>query len=319
MLKPWQSLTSKSSTNCHISFRRVVDVTHETTDKAPTIPLQTLPTHQHISATRNKKRKLHALEETEGVEDFRRVRILHKMVEPIAAAFQYTEKSNPSTSQRDLELEDSEALGDGDEVIRKSEEKRAITSTNGQPKIRKHRLSDTPTQDTQRRSARQKQGLEARSNQDRRETRSATYPRSSSNDRSVSPEPISRREHRRVLEQRKFPQSISMNGYTATPDPPPALFAGMSNGVQNQNQNQVQNVAAQNPLASLLPQAQVPAIPQVALLGQDAQQQFQLIQLMAAQGIPPDQWGTALQLLAVADSDTRANASSARRTAGYTH
>jgi hypothetical protein len=56
----------------------VVDVTRETIDNASTIPLQTLPAHQHLSATRNKKRKLHALEETEGVEDFRRVRILHK-------------------------------------------------------------------------------------------------------------------------------------------------------------------------------------------------------------------------------------------------
>jgi PHD-finger len=80
----------------------------------------------------------------------------------------------------------------------KSEEKRAITSTSGQPKTRKRRPSDIPTQDTQRRSARQKQGLDARSNQDRRETRVATYPRQSSNDRSISPEPISRREHKRV-------------------------------------------------------------------------------------------------------------------------
>ena len=80
----------------------------------------------------------------------------------------------------------------------KSEEKRAITSTSGQPKTRKRRPSDIPTQDTQHRSARQKQGLDARSHQDRRETRSATYPRQSSIDRSVSPEPIPRREHRRV-------------------------------------------------------------------------------------------------------------------------
>jgi hypothetical protein len=82
LLNTWQSLTRKSSTTCHISFQRVVDVTHETTDNAPTIPLQTLPAHQDVSATRNKKRKLHALEETEGIEDFRRVRILHKMIEP---------------------------------------------------------------------------------------------------------------------------------------------------------------------------------------------------------------------------------------------
>ena len=76
-----------------------------------------------------------------------------------------------------------------------------------------------------------------------------------------------------------------------------SLFAGMSNGAQNQNQNQ--NPAPQNLLASLLPQAQAqaPPLPQAAPLGQDAQQQLQLLQLMAAQGIPPDQWATALQLL----------------------
>jgi hypothetical protein len=80
----------------------------------------------------------------------------------------------------------------------KSEEKRAITSASGQPKARKRRPSDIPTHDIQHRSARQKQGLDARSNQDRRETRSATYPRQSSHDQSPSPDPISRREHRRV-------------------------------------------------------------------------------------------------------------------------
>lgn len=76
-----------------------------------------------------------------------------------------------------------------------------------------------------------------------------------------------------------------------------ALFAGMSNGAQSQNQNQVPGIPPQNPLAAFLPQAQVPAMPQNTPLGQDAQQQFQLLQLMAAQGIPPDQWATALQLL----------------------
>jgi protein NRD1 len=86
-----------------------------------------------------------------------------------------------------------------------------------------------------------------------------------------------------------------------------ALFAGMSNGVQSQNQNQAQNVAAQNPLASLLPRAQVPTMPQATPLGQDPQQQFQLIQLMAAQGIPPDQWGTALQLLALQGANGQSN------------
>jgi protein NRD1 len=88
------------------------------------------------------------------------------------------------------------------------------------------------------------------------------------------------------------------------------LFAGMtgmSNGGQGMNQNQNQNpmTAQPNPLAALLPQMQsqgqtaVPhAMPQnSAAVSPDVQQQVQLIQLMAAQGIPPDQWATALQLL----------------------
>lgn len=76
------------------------------------------------------------------------------------------------------------------------EEKRARTSD--QPKIRRRRPSDIPTQDLQHRLTRQRQSLDASSNQDRRETRSATYPRQSSNDQSLSPEPVPRREHRRV-------------------------------------------------------------------------------------------------------------------------
>ena len=91
-----------------------------------------------------------------------------------------------------------------------------------------------------------------------------------------------------------------------------ALFAGMtgmSNGGQGMNQNPNQNpnpiTAQPNPLAALLPQmqsqAQVPvphAMPQNnAAVSPDVQQQVQLIQLMAAQGIPPEQWATALQLL----------------------
>lgn len=91
-----------------------------------------------------------------------------------------------------------------------------------------------------------------------------------------------------------------------------ALFAGMSgmsNGGQGMNQNQNPNpmTAQPNPLAALLPQmqsqAQAPvpfAMPQstaAAAVSPDVQQQIQLIQLMATQGIPPDQWATALQLL----------------------
>ena len=84
-----------------------------------------------------------------------------------------------------------------------------------------------------------------------------------------------------------------------------ALFAGMSNGAQSQSPANVpQN---QNALAALLsqsqaqPQAQAPALPTMpqgsAPIGQDAQAQLQVLQLLAAQGVPPDQWATALQLL----------------------
>jgi len=73
-----------------------------------------------------------------------------------------------------------------------------------------------------------------------------------------------------------------------------ALFAGLSNGAQSQNPASV----PPNPLSAFLPQPQAPTqLPNAAPMAQDAQAQFQLLQLMAAQGIPPDQWATALQLL----------------------
>lgn len=74
-----------------------------------------------------------------------------------------------------------------------------------------------------------------------------------------------------------------------------ALFAGMSNGAQNPSPA---NVPA-NPLAAFLPQ-QAPALamPQSSAPDQgQAQVQLQLLQLLASQGVPPDQWATALQLL----------------------
>jgi protein NRD1 len=74
-----------------------------------------------------------------------------------------------------------------------------------------------------------------------------------------------------------------------------ALSAGLSNGGQSQSPANV----PQNPFAVFLPQPQAPImVPQnPAPIGQDAQAQFQLLQLLAAQGIPPDEWATALQLL----------------------
>ncbi len=82
-----------------------------------------------------------------------------------------------------------------------------------------------------------------------------------------------------------------------------ALIAGMSNGANGQ----ASATAQQNPLAALLaqsqasPQVQAPTVhpvPQTsAPMGQDAQTQLQVLQLLAQQGVPPDQWATALQLL----------------------
>ena len=73
--------------------------------------------------------------------------------------------------------------------------------------------------------------------------------------------------------------------------------------------------AAQNPLAALLPQATAaapapapaPAQPAPAM-GPDAlQQQLQLLQLLAAQGIPQDQWATALQILTLSNASNMNN------------
>lgn len=58
--------------------------------------------------------------------------------------------------------------------------------------------------------------------------------------------------------------------------------------------------AQPNPLAAVLPQ-QAAAGPQQALTP-DVLQQVQLLQLLAAQGIPQDQWATALQILSLSNN-----------------
>ncbi|EGD92642.1 RNA binding protein Nrd1 [Trichophyton tonsurans CBS 112818] len=87
-------------------------------------------------------------------------------------------------------------------------------------------------------------------------------------------------------------------------------FPGLANTAQNMFQNQPQGQAAgagagagaypgQNPLAQLIqqqqPQQQQPAAP--TPVTPDPLQQLNLIQLLAAQGIPQEQWATALQIL----------------------
>lgn len=89
---------------------------------------------------------------------------------------------------------------------------------------------------------------------------------------------------------------------------PFAALGGMAQNpalVQPQSQSQTPNpmTAPQNPLAALLPQAAaVPAQPTPAMAPDALQQQLQLVQLLMAQGIPQDQWATALQLLSLSSS-----------------
>ncbi|KAK6373380.1 hypothetical protein LTS17_008400 [Exophiala oligosperma] len=85
-----------------------------------------------------------------------------------------------------------------------------------------------------------------------------------------------------------------------------ALLAGMNNGAQSQSPANV----PQNPLAAFLPQPQasVPMPQNPAPINPDIQAQMQLVQLLAAQGVPPDQWATALQLLNMQNAGGSANA-----------
>ncbi|KMU73939.1 hypothetical protein CISG_03917 [Coccidioides immitis RMSCC 3703] len=97
-----------------------------------------------------------------------------------------------------------------------------------------------------------------------------------------------------------------------------AQFAGLSNLAPNmfptQPQAQPTNPppAPQNPLAALLQQQQQPAPPPPqqqqqpqqpisTLTPESLQQQLGLIQLLAAQGIPQEQWATALQILSLSN------------------
>lgn len=67
--------------------------------------------------------------------------------------------------------------------------------------------------------------------------------------------------------------------------------------------------AQPNPLAALLPQATAGAQQQPAPpVTPDVFQQVQLLQLLAAQGIPQDQWATALQILSLSNNASGAAA-----------
>lgn len=110
-------------------------------------------------------------------------------------------------------------------------------------------------------------------------------------------------------------------GAMATAANPFAALGAMNPSAMVPPQSQSQTppnpmAAAQNPLAALLPQATAAAAPAPApaqpaappAMGPDAlQQQLQLLQLLAAQGIPQDQWATALQILTLSNASNMNN------------
>ena len=104
---------------------------------------------------------------------------------------------------------------------------------------------------------------------------------------------------------------VGVNPYAGAMATP---FGALSNLTQNPALVQAQSqshtptplaAATPNPLAALLPQATAPPPPMPAApaITPDAlQQQLQLLQLLAAQGIPQEQWATALQILSLTNS-----------------
>ncbi|KAE8145722.1 hypothetical protein BDV25DRAFT_163980, partial [Aspergillus avenaceus] len=142
-----------------------------------------------------------------------------------------------------------------------------------------------------------------------------TNPLSTLTHQSTAPQPVSS----------SVDQASSQNGQASVnPFAPGAMatpFAALGNITQNpamgqpQSQSQTPNpmAAAQNPLAALLPQATAAPAQPTPAIGTDAlQQQLQLLQLLAAQGIPQDQWATALQILSLSNAANMGNMNAAQ-------
>ncbi|KAL3445501.1 hypothetical protein BJX65DRAFT_146604 [Aspergillus insuetus] len=126
-------------------------------------------------------------------------------------------------------------------------------------------------------------------------------PLSALSQQSTVPQPVSSS----VDQASQSQAGVNPYGAMATP------FAALGNLAQSPALMQPQSqshtptplAAAQNPLAALLPQASAAAPAQPPNMTPDGlQQQLQLLQLLAAQGIPQEQWGTALQILSLSNT-----------------
>lgn len=141
-------------------------------------------------------------------------------------------------------------------------------------------------------------------------TMAQTNPLNVLNTQSTVSQPVSS-----SVDQASQPPSgqTGVNPYAGTMATP---FAALSNLTQNpalvQPQSQSHTptplAASQNPLAALLPQTTAAPVQPAPALAPDAlQQQLQLLQLLAAQGIPQEQWATALQILSLSNATNMAN------------
>lgn len=95
--------------------------------------------------------------------------------------------------------------------------------------------------------------------------------------------------------QNAVPQTATPvnQGQSQNVNPLAAFLGGMNNG----SQPQIPQNAPTNPLAALFPQQpQSPAVPS-ASTGPDAQAMIHLVQVLAAQGVPPDQWPAVIQAM----------------------
>lgn len=92
------------------------------------------------------------------------------------------------------------------------------------------------------------------------------------------------------------------NGQNVNPYGAAAAFAGLGNLNANPMAPNTLPGSQANPLAAVLPQAAAAGVQQPSAAAPDVFQQVQLLQLLASQGIPQDQWGTALQILSLSNN-----------------